>query len=176
MDNTHLHECLPIIFNHLQGSFDFMRKTPIENQIVSSILSSLKCFELYKDLQLHAKVKKLCPWEQLSLESSKKMTAIKRNAKEEPISIDSRDLFLIELLDWFKKDFFTWFQEPNCKNCPDKQMKILRYDDDCTMEEKKWAASRVEIYTCPVCKDEYRFPRYNHPLKLLDTRTGRFKF
>ena len=171
MDNTRLHECLPIIFNHLQASFNFISQTQIENQIVTSILSSLKCFELYKDLQLHAKVKQLCPWEQLSLESSKKMTAIKHNLKDETISIDSRDLFLIELLNWFKKEFFTWFQEPYCKNCTNVQMKLKKHDD-CTIDEKKWAASRVEIYSCPICKDEYRFPRYNHPLKLLDTRTG----
>lgn len=171
MDNPHPNECLPIIFGHLQESFEHIRKTPTENQIVTSILSSLRCFELYKDLQLHTKVKQLCPWEQLSLDASKKITAIKQNSKEETISIDTRDLFLIELLDWFKKDFFTWFQEPICKHCPGSQMKFIKYGE-CTAEEKRWAASRVEIYSCPNCKSEYRFPRYNHPLKLLDTRTG----
>lgn len=170
MDN-HLNECLPIIFNHLQESFQFHFITQTEKQIVSTVLSSLKCFELYKDLQVHAKVKELCPWETLSLESSKKMTAIKRNSKEE-ISIDSRDLFLIELLNWFKKEFFTWFHEPNCTNCPTEQMRFSRYDQ-CSQEEKRWRASQVEVYSCAICRSEFRFPRYNHPLKLLETRTGK---
>lgn len=179
MDN-HLTECLPNILRHLRNNFYYTSSTQMEQQIFSTVISSLKCFELYKDLQVHSKVKQVCPWEQLSLESSKKMANIKRNSIEGTILIDSRDLFLIELLDWFKKEFFTWFQEPTCKKCLSNtgenkptQMKMIRYDDSNT-EEKKWRASTVEIYSCPNCKDEFRFPRYNHPLKLLETRTGNF--
>lgn len=173
--DTHLTECLPIIYKHLQNNY----QTQIEQQIVSTILSSLKCFEIYKDLQLHTKVKEICPWEQLSLESSKKMSKIKRNSTEDTIKIDSRDLFLIELLNWFKKDYFQWFQEPICKQCSTDnkliQMKLNRYSDS-NFEEKKWRASNVEIYKCLLCNNESRFPRYNHPLKLLETRTGIFFF
>lgn len=40
-------------------------------------------------------------------------------------------------------------------------------------EELYYGASRVELYECTSCHAEFRFPRYNHPLKLLETRTGR---
>ena len=39
-------------------------------------------------------------------------------------------------------------------------------------EERAWWASRVEGYRCPACDTALRFPRYNHPEKLLETRTG----
>jgi peptide-N4-(N-acetyl-beta-glucosaminyl)asparagine amidase len=31
----------------------------------------------------------------------------------------------------------------------------------------------VEVYRCPKCPTQTRFPRYNHPLALLDSRRGR---
>ena len=36
-----------------------------------------------------------------------------------------------------------------------------------TAEERKWEAGRVEAYKCPNCGRVERFPRYNHPGKLL---------
>ena len=40
-----------------------------------------------------------------------------------------------------------------------------------TKEEEKNLAYRVEIYKCEKCKyDNIRFPRYNNPLKLLETK------
>ena len=36
-----------------------------------------------------------------------------------------------------------------------------------TAEEQRWGAQRVELYQCPNCKKIMRFPRYNHPQKLL---------
>ncbi|KAL6989508.1 Peptide-N(4)-(N-acetyl-beta-glucosaminyl)asparagine amidase, variant 2 [Sarracenia purpurea var. burkii] len=39
--------------------------------------------------------------------------------------------------------------------------------------ETLYGASRVELYRCNVCSRITRFPRYNDPLKLLETRRGR---
>ena len=36
-----------------------------------------------------------------------------------------------------------------------------------TAEERKWEAGRVEAYKCPNCGRDERYPRYNHPGKLL---------
>jgi peptide-N4-(N-acetyl-beta-glucosaminyl)asparagine amidase len=41
------------------------------------------------------------------------------------------------------------------------------------MSESRWGASQVEVYDCTSCHAKTRFPRYNHPLKLLETRKGR---
>ena len=42
-----------------------------------------------------------------------------------------------------------------------------------TSEESLWLVNIVEVYKCESCHAIYRFPRYNHPEKLLTTRTGR---
>ncbi|VDO24385.1 unnamed protein product [Brugia timori] len=42
-----------------------------------------------------------------------------------------------------------------------------------TEEERKWAAYRIEVYKCRKCDTNIRFPRYNNPVKLLETRCGR---
>ena len=39
-------------------------------------------------------------------------------------------------------------------------------------EDKRWGAGTIENYTCQSCSKNYRFPRYNHPQKLL----GRLPF
>ena len=42
-----------------------------------------------------------------------------------------------------------------------------------TQAEQMDDASRVELYQCRLCPNSHRFPRYNSPLKLLETRKGR---
>jgi hypothetical protein len=43
-----------------------------------------------------------------------------------------------------------------------------------TPEDLRYGASVIELYRCKVCNYETRFPRYNDPEKLLETRTGMF--
>lgn len=40
-------------------------------------------------------------------------------------------------------------------------------------EEMAWECSRVEVYVCSECHNPTRFPRYNNPRKVLETRKGR---
>jgi len=40
-------------------------------------------------------------------------------------------------------------------------------------EERKWAATSVEIFECKSCARQTRFTRFNHLGKLLETRRGR---
>nr|CAG4643966.1 EOG090X06HD [Lepidurus arcticus] len=82
-----------------------------------------------------------------------------------------QEAFLQELLVWFKTDFFTWFSTPNCPVCA----RQMSHEGNIapTMEDVLWGAQRVEYYTCATCTSSHRFPRYNQPEKLLETRTGR---
>lgn len=88
------------------------------------------------------------------------------------VNADRRDLFLAKLLQYFKEELFTWVDKLKCSAC---------YNQECvntvlvppTREERRWNASTVEASTCPTCKQQYRFPRYNHPVKLMETRRGR---
>lgn len=47
---------------------------------------------------------------------------------------------------------------------------------DPSPEEASAKASRVELYVCKDCGVETRFPRYNDPAKLLETRNVRLAF
>ena len=42
-----------------------------------------------------------------------------------------------------------------------------------TADDREFHASRVESYKCQDCNSFTRFPRYNHPVKLFETRMGR---
>ncbi|VDL69876.1 unnamed protein product [Nippostrongylus brasiliensis] len=76
------------------------------------------------------------------------------------------------LLHWFKNDFFSWCDSPICEVCFKQTPKGKGLKGTPTPEEKESGADRVEVYCC-TCGAEVRFPRYNDPAKLLETRKGR---
>jgi len=97
-------------------------------------------------------------------------------------------VFLAGLLAWFKRHFFHWCNKPLCQyeDCPaatpsegspGKCQDDMAHDDagsgQPTPEEREGGAGRVEVYTCRRCNRSTRFPRYNKPSRLLQTRTGR---
>lgn len=61
--------------------------------------------------------------------------------------------------------FFHWVDKPICADCGTKtESNGGAYP---TEGERQWLAGRVELYKCPNCGKDERFPRYNHPRKLL---------
>ncbi|VIO96732.1 Uncharacterized protein BM_BM4496 [Brugia malayi] len=76
------------------------------------------------------------------------------------------------LLNWFKTDFFVWTDIPKCELCG-QNAEQSKEEFSATEEERKWAAYRIEVYKCRKCDTNIRFPRYNNPVKLLETRCGR---
>ena len=54
---------------------------------------------------------------------------------------------------------------PECSTCGSLTSAIGSVQP--TPEELKWGAGRVEGYRCNQCQRQVRFPRYNHPQKLL---------
>lgn len=86
-----------------------------------------------------------------------------------------RDMYLLELMAWFKNSFFSWMDTPPCPTCS-RATTAIRGGVP-TAEELMKSAGRVEVFTCSHCfkdgRQVARFPRYNHPAVLLKTRTGR---
>lgn len=80
--------------------------------------------------------------------------------------------FMRQLLRWFKHDFFTWTNTPRCQHCSSENTTAAGGTPP-TPIEQHFGAGRVEVATCNVCGLQTRFPRYNDPSKLLETRTGR---
>ncbi len=72
---------------------------------------------------------------------------------------------------WFKAHFFKWTNAVPCARCGGKTACVGRSGP--TAEERAGLAGTVEVYKCNVCGSHTRFPRYNHPRKLLETRQGR---
>ena len=61
--------------------------------------------------------------------------------------------------------FFHWKDKPVCADCGTETERTGLVPP--TDEERRWEAGKVEAYKCPNCGKDERYPRYNHPEKLL---------
>ena len=91
---------------------------------------------------------------------------------EDATPLAAEDALAEELVAWFKQDFFSWVDRPACEFCGCTTPAMQRTEGP-TQAERGGGASRTEVYRCPLCNTLTRFPRYNDPVKLLETRRGR---
>ncbi|KAF9670089.1 hypothetical protein SADUNF_Sadunf13G0032200 [Salix dunnii] len=87
-----------------------------------------------------------------------------------PSKIEQDHAFLLQLLFWFKQSF-RWVNAPPCDGCGNDTNN--QGMDAALPSEIQYGAARVELYRCNSCSRTTRFPRYNDPLKLVETRRGR---
>lgn len=102
-------------------------------------------------------------------EDTQRLQAANRLIPPEILQLKDEKEFVMAMLKWFKQDFFQWVNELECPQCKIK----CTFTTTTVEEEIRYGASRVELFKCPQCLSIYRFPRYNDPLKLLETRRGR---
>ncbi|KAI9346556.1 hypothetical protein BDR26DRAFT_855751 [Obelidium mucronatum] len=76
------------------------------------------------------------------------------------------------LLDWFKHEYMAWVDNLPCAACAHSDT-VAHGDAEPTPDELRDGASRVELFLCPLCSSVSRFPRYNNPARLMQTRRGR---
>lgn len=131
-------------------------------------------FDYYEDLDIQRRARLCIPINELNHSAQKMYEAISSGKlvpviQPKPMSLE--DCSLLELMFWFKNEFFKWFHVPDCSSCGRTLTSVGM--DVARPEELIWGAGRVENYRCGSCNSEVRFPRYNHPLKLLETRIGR---
>ena len=72
---------------------------------------------------------------------------------------------------WFK-GYFSWVNNAPCEHCGSTNTTNAG-GDRANAAEKAYGAGVVELYKCSECSKMTRFPRFNHPGKLMDTRRGR---
>lgn len=77
-------------------------------------------------------------------------------------NVSEEDFLLLELLHWFKEEFFHWVDDILCSKCGGQTKsrgESLFPSDD----ERKWGANRVEDHYCDACQFSNRFPRWASP-------------
>mmetsp|Transcript_4245 Transcript_4245/g.10277 ORF Transcript_4245/g.10277 Transcript_4245/m.10277 type:complete len:398 (-) Transcript_4245:704-1897(-) len=123
----------------------------------------------YESIQLQSKARSVIPTDRLRREA-KEAAELSADLGEDPAA-DELDVLAELLLHWFKKEFFKWVNSPPCDFCgsPTQIAGMVQPSS----EDLRHGASRVELHRCKTCGRGTRFPRYNDPGKLLDTRRGR---
>ncbi|XP_066934387.1 peptide-N(4)-(N-acetyl-beta-glucosaminyl)asparagine amidase-like [Clytia hemisphaerica] len=138
-----------------------------KTQFFHSLSSHTNQVLLYEEEALQIIARSHIPLDELKTKAEKEYSKTKNLNS----TSSYEDCLLLEMLTWFKNDFFSWMNSPKCTRCESetKSIGMLQPSPD----DLKWGAGRVEGYQCKVCGTQVRFRRYNHPQKLLETRTGR---
>ena len=148
---------------HLEYKVKFFNNS--ENSFYQRLISQFDRMIVYEDSSLQQKAKNKMDYEKLKNKSLLKL----KEAKLDSSYLE--EIMLLELLDWFKNDFFKWMDKPDCHVCG-KPTTFFNHGTP-TPEELSHEAHRIEVYKCQKCGRLERFPRYNDPGKLLETQTGR---
>ncbi|XP_061111437.1 peptide-N(4)-(N-acetyl-beta-glucosaminyl)asparagine amidase isoform X2 [Conger conger] len=134
-----------------------------------TLQSNVQHVMVYESPSLQHKALELIPLPRLTATAQSRL---KQAQEADPgCGLSEQDMLLLELLGWFKGQFFSWVNCLPCVRCggPTQSRGGLPPSPD----ELRWDAGRVENHHCPTCQNTTRFPRYNNPEKLLETRRGR---
>lgn len=122
---------------------------------------------MYEDPKRQEAARKTVPV--LELEE-KALVSLAKEGNFKPSKTEQDHAFLLQLLFWFKQSF-RWVNAPPCDSCGNQ---TISYGMGSPLpSEALFGGSRVELYRCNSCSTITRFPRYNDPLKLVETRKGR---
>ena len=121
----------------------------------------------YEDESNKKKARETVPLVQLTTNAQRKF--LNRNEKDKRGSI--KEFLFLELLRWFKLEFFQWVDTLACDGCGGKTQNRGMLGPN--NEELRYGAGRVENHLCSKCGFTNRFPRYNCPVRLLTSRRGR---
>ncbi|CAK6435699.1 unnamed protein product [Pipistrellus nathusii] len=138
--------------------------------ILKVLQANLQHVLAYENLALQQKALACIPVQQLKKRAQEKLSRARKLDKGTNFS--EEDFLLLELLHWFKEEFFQWVNDILCSKCGGKT-KSRGEGLFPTEDELKWGANRVEDHYCEACQFSNRFPRYNNPEKLLETKCGR---
>ncbi|TVU39062.1 hypothetical protein EJB05_12465, partial [Eragrostis curvula] len=122
---------------------------------------------MYEDPMRQGAARKTVPIHELK---EKTLVSLAKEGNFSPSKEEENHAFLLQLLFWFKQSF-RWVNAPPCDNCGRETSNVGMGTP--LPSEIEFGASRVEIYRCNHCPIITRFPRYNDPHKLVQTRKGR---
>ncbi|KAH8391168.1 hypothetical protein KR215_008405 [Drosophila sulfurigaster] len=149
-----------------QQRIRFPRVLRTANRFLQSLELYSDAVMQYEDKSLLASGLSLIPVDTLTSNANEKLVGMQEMIasgqcqEKEPCF---RDLLLVELVNWFKTEFFEWVNTIPCKVCGSEDGKLRRTQTEGDV--------RVEITVC--CGQETKFYRYNDISQLLVTRKGR---
>nr|XP_061838353.1 peptide-N(4)-(N-acetyl-beta-glucosaminyl)asparagine amidase isoform X3 [Nerophis lumbriciformis] len=139
------------------------------SDLLMTLQSNSQHVLLYENPALQQKARSCVPCRQLSSAAERKLKVAKEVDSE--CQLGKEDFLVLELLHWFKYDFFSWVDCLPCSHCGGQTQNTGSLSP--TTDDLHWGAQRVEKHQCQSCQRSSRFPRYNNPEKLLETRRGR---
>lgn len=138
-----------------------------KEQVEQQIQPYVNKVQMYEDPHRQEMARKTVPVDKLE---EKALISLGREGNYKPTKVEQDNAFLLQLLFWFKQSF-RWVNSPPCDSCGnDTRSQGMGVANS---SETLYGASRVELYRCNSCSNITRFPRYDDPLKLLETRKGR---
>lgn len=135
-----------------------------EQSMMARLMDSATHVLKYEEATLQEKARAVVPIDRLHSEAREILS-------QYASTCDFQDCLMRRLLKWYKNEFFKWVNEPDCDFCSAKTRGVGMAQ--ATPEEARYGAGRVELYMCTSCGRQTRFPRYNDPGKLLESRRGR---
>ncbi|XP_052388749.1 peptide-N(4)-(N-acetyl-beta-glucosaminyl)asparagine amidase isoform X1 [Carassius gibelio] len=124
---------------------------------------------IYESPELQQKALNCIPHELLRTRAKERLKQAKD--ADPACTLGEEDMLVLDLLQWFKGDFFSWVDNLPCSRCGGATQPSGPLPP--SNDDLHWDAGRVENHFCHTCQLSTRFPRYNHPEKLLETRKGR---
>ncbi|KZC08058.1 Peptide-N(4)-(N-acetyl-beta-glucosaminyl)asparagine amidase [Dufourea novaeangliae] len=174
--------CISTVTVDNTAAYNLLPKTtdPKERAFLTKIVHEFQRIMHFDNPILQKKARKLIPITELKIATMNRIRELQARIKlskeslEEPTErqykesdIDTEQLFLMEVMHWFKYKFFTWVDSPNCSAC----LGSCEYNDVVRSEDPR--CSTIEIHKCTNCKALVKFPRYFDPEPLLTLRRGR---
>lgn len=116
------------------------RQKPFLERVVGHFRAVLR----YEDKELQHKALALIPLSEFKVAAVNNMRKLQkaiRSGHTNEQEVDIQELFLMELLSWFKNTFFSWVDSPECSSCGGTTMFVGHNFSSATERE----AYRVEV-------------------------------
>ena len=95
-----------------------------ENEFLGTIVQTHELCLAYENAEVKAKAREVVPLEKLKTQAKEKAKHLSESGDE--LSEDVlADLLVVELLAWFKKDFFVWLDKVKCQACDAGDLKSI---------------------------------------------------
>ena len=100
---------------------------------------------IYEDADLKRKALRCIPAERLRQDAEQKYSNYKSSNHGDAQPFDLNEFLLVELLAWFKNEFFSWVNQAVCESCGNAST-VFRMNAAPNHSEQTWMVSNVEVY------------------------------